>query len=103
MKLIAFFSRVALVCNIAFLLFAFIAAYQSGDTNSAATTGGISGLSYFKNVIIILGVSAIIVNLIMCMVYAVVIIVGRQRILPKNLVIVNFLFFLLQLFYYFFR
>ncbi|CAN5176182.1 hypothetical protein BH20BAC1_BH20BAC1_03930 [soil metagenome] len=102
MKLISFFSRVAIVCNIAFLLFAFIAAYQAGEAGSAAGEA-VRGLSYFKNVIIILGISAIVINLIMCMVYAAVIIMGRQRILPKNLVILNFLFFLLQVFYYFFR
>jgi hypothetical protein len=50
-----------------------------------------------------LGISAIIINLLMCIVYSVIVIIGRQQLLPKWLVIVNFLFLILQFLYFFFR
>lgn len=101
MKVISFFSRVAVVCNIAFILFAFVSTYQAGKP--AVENNGVMVVSYFKNMIIVLGVSAIIINLLICLVYAGVIIAGKQRLLPKNLVLVNFLFFIFQIYYYFFR
>ncbi len=101
MKVISFFSRVAVVCNIAFVVFAFVSTYQAGKP-SVENNNGVMAVSYFKNMIIILGVSAIIINLLMCLVYAGAIIAGKQRLLPKNLVLVNFLFFIFQIFYYFF-
>lgn len=102
MKLISFFSRVAIVCNVAFVIFAFLSYYQKTEP---AGTGkdSVQVISWFKNTVIILGVSAIVINLILCLVYAIMIVAGRQRLLPKNLVILNFLFFLFQLYFYFFR
>ena len=68
---------------------------QSRDT--------VVAVPFFKDIIITLGVSAIIINLLMCIVYSVMVIIGRQKIIPKWLAIVNFLFLIFQFLYFFFR
>ncbi|MDQ6843529.1 MAG: hypothetical protein M3Z92_04120 [Bacteroidota bacterium] len=58
---------------------------------------------YLKDVIITLGVLAIIINLLMCIVYVIIILMGKRRLLPKWLVLINVLFFIFQTWYFFFR
>lgn len=102
MKVISFFSRFAVICNIAFLLFIFFSRLEAQKpvTQSRDT---VIAVPFFKDLIITLGIAAIIINLLMCIVYAAIVMVGRQRIIPKWLAIVNFLFFIFQVFYFFFR
>ena len=102
MKVISFFSRFAIVCNIAFLLFIFFSKLEAQKpvTNSHDT---VVEVPFLKDVVITLGISAIIINLIMCIVYALIVVMGRQRIIPKWLATVNALFFIFQVFYFFFR
>ena len=102
MKVLSFFSRFAVVCNVAFLLFIFFSRLEAQKHVTPGRDTAVA-VPFFKDLIITLGISAIIVNLIMCIVYAIVIVLGRQRILPKSLVIINFLFFIFQVFYFFFR
>lgn len=102
MKVISFFSRFTIICNCCFLLFIFLGKLESRKP-VAHGTDKIVPVSYLKDVIITLGVSAIIINLLMCIVYSVIVIIGRQKLLPKWLVIVNFLFLILQFLYFFFR
>lgn len=68
---------------------------QSRDT--------VVAVSYFKDIIITLGVGAIIINLLMCIVYSVLIIIGKQNMIPKWLAILNVLFLILQFLYFFYR
>ena len=102
MKVISFFSRFAVICNIAFLLFIF---FSKLEANKTVTQGRdtVVAVPFFKDIIITLGILAIIINLLMCIVYAVMVVMGRERIIPKWLAIVNFLFFIFQVFYFFFR
>ena len=102
MKVISFFSKFAVICNIAFLLFILFNKLEAQQPVSQRRDTVVA-VPYVKDLIITLGISAIIINLIMCIVYSVIVIIGRQKILPKWLVIVNFLFFIFQLFYFFFR
>ncbi|MEO6219897.1 MAG: hypothetical protein ABIO81_05680 [Ginsengibacter sp.] len=102
MKVIAFFSRFAVICNVAFLLFI---CFSKLEAQKPVIPGrdNVVAVPFFKDLIITLGISAILINLIMCIVYVVIVVIGRQRILPKWLVIANFLFFIFQVFYFFFR
>ncbi|MDQ2864567.1 MAG: hypothetical protein M3R50_13160 [Bacteroidota bacterium] len=102
MKVIAFFSRFTIICNIAFLLFIFLGKMEARKpvTHNVDT---VTAVSYFKDIIITLGVLAIIINLLMCIVYSVIVILGRQKILPKRLAVINCLFLIFQIFYFFFR
>ena len=102
MKVVSFFSRFVIVCNFCFLLFIFLARMEAQKPVTQGTDRAVP-VSYFKDIIITLGISAIIVNLLMCMVYSVIVVLGRQRILPKWLAIVNVLFLILQFLYFFYR
>jgi uncharacterized protein YacL len=102
MKIVSFFSRFAIICNIAFLLFIF---FSKLEAQKPVTQGRdtVVAVPFFKDLIITLGVSAIIINLIMCIVYSVIVVLGRQRILPQWLAVINFLFLIFQGWYFFFR
>ena len=102
MKVVSFFSRFAIICNIAFLLFILLGKMEA---KKPVTTGRdtVVAVSYFKDIIITLGVAAIIVNLIMCIVYSVLVVTHKQNMIPKWLAIVNSLFLILQFLYFFYR
>ena len=102
MKVISFFSRFAVICNIAFLLFTLFSKLEA-QKPVVHSRDTVIAVPFFKNLIITLGISAIIINFIMCIAYAVIVVMGRQKIIPKWLAIVNFLFFIFQVFYFFFR
>jgi hypothetical protein len=100
MKLISFFSRFTFICNICFLIFILINRLEAKKP-VAATPGAVLPLPFFKDLVIILGFSAIVINFLMCIVYAVVLIAKKTLPLPKWLPPVNFIFLLIQ-FYFFF-
>lgn len=102
MKVVSFFSRFTVICNCCFLLFIFLSKLEARKPVTQGMDKAVP-VSYVKDVIITLGVSAIIVNLLMCIVYSALVIFRRQKFLPKWLAIVNFLFLLLQLCYFFLR
>jgi hypothetical protein len=66
-----------------------------------AAKGTVVAFPFFKDLVIILGFSAILINSIMCIVYVVTIMAGKFYFLQKWLVVVNFIFLLVQ-FYFFF-
>ena len=100
MKVILFFSRFTLICNLAFLIFA-IANMIEAVRTKALETQVIPNVPILKDVVITLGVSAIFINLLMCLFYLVWMVIGRARQLPRWLSLVNFIFLLLQ-FYFFY-
>lgn len=100
MKLISFFSKFTFICNIAFVLFMIFNKIEA----KKAVSGGrdtIVAIPFFKDLIIILGFSAIVVNFLMCLVYLSNILMRKSSLLPKWLAIVNFIFLIVE-FYFFF-
>lgn len=61
----------------------------------------LTAVPFWKELIILLGVSAIVMNVIMCMVYLFFIIM-RKKDLPWGLIITSFLFFGIQVYYFFY-
>jgi hypothetical protein len=57
---------------------------------------------FVENIIVVLGFSAIIINLLMNLVYFILLVTGKLKSIPGWLVIINFIFLLLQIFYFFF-
>src|SRR6185312_499046 len=100
MKIISFFSKFTFICNICFIVFIFFNRMEA-KRHVEATKDTVIAFPFFKDLIIILGFSAIIINLIMCVVYIITIIMRKSFILPKWLAAINFIFLLLQ-FYFFF-
>ncbi len=101
MRLIIFLSRITLICNIAFLLFAF---FRWNELKRSANAGGdnLVHVPLFKELIIILGVCAIIINLLMAIIYLIMLVRGKIKHIPLWLLVVNFIFLILQILYFFF-
>jgi hypothetical protein len=56
---------------------------------------------FFKDLIIILGFSAIIINLVMCLVYLATIVMKKAFLLPKWIAAINFIFLIVQIYFFF--
>jgi hypothetical protein len=102
MKVVSFFSRFAIICNVAFLLFVFFQKMEARKRVSE-NSDTVIAVPYFKDIIITLGVAAILVNILLCIVYAILIVTGKQHMIPKWFAIVNLLFLILQFLYFFYR
>ena len=100
MKALSFLSKFTVICNLAFVVFAAVNKF-SKSTPSVTKGEGIPALNFFKNIIITLGFSALIINFLMCLTYAIIVIIGKQKLLPKWLVMINFLFLIFQFYFYF--
>ena len=101
MKLISFFSKFTFICNISFVLFMI---FNKIDAKKAVTGGRdtVAAIPFFKDLIIILGFSAIVINFLMCLVYVLVILAKKSAIIiPKWIAITNFIFLIVE-FYFFF-
>jgi len=101
MKVISFFSRFAFICNIAFLLFVFFSKLEAKKPVIQGRNT-VEAVPFFKDIIITLGFSAIVINLLMCLVYVMLIVSHKQLYIPKWLAIINFIFLVLQFIYFFF-
>jgi hypothetical protein len=101
MKVIAFFSRLAIICNIAFLLFVFMGISEAVRP-AIQNRNIVTSLPFVNDLIIILGLGSIFLNCILSIVYAVAVIIGRKHLVPKWMAIVNISFLLIQVLYYFF-
>ena len=101
MKLISFFSKFTFICNISFLLFLLFRKIEAKKIINSDSRDAVATIPFFKNLIIVLGFSAIVINLIMCMVYLVAVLSKRSFLLPKWLAPINFVFLIIQ-FYFFF-
>jgi hypothetical protein len=102
MKVVSFFSRFAIICNIAFLLFIFMGKMEARKPVTP-DADRVVAVSYVKDIIITLGFAAIIINIIICIVYSILIVIGKQKLIPKSLAVVNCLFLILQCLYFFYR
>jgi len=101
MRLFTFLSRFTFICNIAFLLFVF---FRWLELRKPANGAGdrILAVPFFKDLIITLGVCAIVINLLMNIFYFLFLIRGKIKSIPLWLPVVNFIFLILQIFYFFF-
>lgn len=100
MKAVNFFSRFTFICNIAFLLFVFLR-WLELRKHAAAVSDKLITVPYVENTIIVLGVSAIVINLIMNIFYFIFLVRGKINQLTLWIVLVNFIFLILQVAYFF--
>ena len=102
MRLFRFLSKFTFICNIAFLLFVifrWVELKQPVDSNSPDR---VVAVPYFKDLIITLGVCAIVINLLMNIFYLLFLLRGKVKNVPVWLPVINFIFLLVQIFYFFF-
>lgn len=101
MKLISFLSKFTFICNICFLLFIIFSKLEAGKP-ATGTPGTVVTLPLLKDLVIVLGFSAIIINLVMCIVYLVILLLGKAILLPRWLSITNGIFLLVEFYFFFF-
>ncbi len=101
MRLFTFLSRFTFICNIAFVLFVFFRWLEKRKPVSGSSDRVVA-VPYFKDLIITLGVCAIIINLLMNVFYFLFLLRGKLKNIPVWLPIINFIFLILQVFYFFF-
>jgi hypothetical protein len=101
MKVIIFLSRVAFICNL-FFVAAVILRYVEIEKTATGSTTGILGHQWLTSTTVILGYSAIFLNMILFFAYLLVMFrnnaTGRR--VPKWLFIANMLFFGAQIYYF---
>ncbi len=102
MKIVAFFSRFTFICNIAFLIFLVFNRLEWGRVGTGGNSNVVDTIPFFKSLVITLGFSAIIINLLMCMVYAVILLMSKKYLLPKWIPMINFVFLIVQFYFFFF-
>ena len=100
MKLISFLSKFTFICNLCFLIFVVLNRIDA-KKQVAGVSGTVIAFPFFKDLVIILGVSAIIINLAMCLVYLVTILTEKSFLLPKWIAITNFIFLIVQVYFFF--
>ena len=101
MRVFNFLSKFTFICNIAFLLFVFFR-WLELKKPAATSADKVVDVPFFKDLIITLGVSAIIINLLMNIFYVLFLARGKMKSIPLWLPVVNFMFLILQIIYFFF-
>src|ERR1035437_9299212 len=101
MRLFRFLSKFTFICNIAFLLFVFFRWMEMRKPVSGSGDKLIA-VPFLKDLIITLGFSAIVINLLMNIFCFLFLIRGKIKSIPLWLPVVNFIFLILQIFYFFF-
>jgi len=90
MRWLLFINRIALICNVCF-----IAMYV------LKMVKGIESYQFFTGTIVILGYLAIWVNLITILITAIFYILGKKRLVPTYLFLLNIFFFLIEYYQFF--
>jgi hypothetical protein len=68
----------------------------------SGTGDRVVAVPYFKDLIITLGICAIIINLLVNIFYLLFLLRGKMKNMPVWLPVINFIFLLVQIFYFFF-
>ena len=99
MKLIRFLSRFTFICNLSFLaciIFRLLEVQKPVN----AKAGDMIPIPIVENILITLGYTAILFNIIMNIIYLALLISKRLNV-PRWLVITNFIFLVLEVYYFF--
>ncbi len=94
------FSRIAFICNVSFVVF-IILGYIDFNNKKNKVDDNIIPLPFVTGTLVILGQSAIFINLIFCFTAMILLLSKKMKQIPGWLVIVNFIFLLMQVYYFF--
>jgi hypothetical protein len=95
-----FFAKIVFIfnlCFIGFIVFRYVEQVKKISTNSDK----LLPLPWIKQTIVVLGWTAIFVNLLFCLISMVFYLSKRSNLLAKWLTMANFIFLLLQIYYFF--
>ena len=94
------FSKIALICNVSFLVFVLLA-YVELNNKAIKGSDNIMPLPFLTGTIVILGQFAIFINFIFCLVVMILLLSKKIINIPRWVLIFNSFFLLLQVFYFF--
>ncbi|MEO6732798.1 MAG: hypothetical protein ABIN01_16365 [Ferruginibacter sp.] len=94
------FSRIAFICNISFVIF-IILGYIELNNKKNKTGDNIIPLPFVTGTLVILGQLAVFINLIFCLIVLTQRLQKKMIQIPQWLVIFNFIFLLVQVYYFF--
>ncbi|MBC7887631.1 MAG: hypothetical protein H7Z13_07060 [Ferruginibacter sp.] len=94
------FSKIAFICNLSFLVF-IILGYIEFNNKKNKVSDNIIPLPFVTGTLVVLGQFAIFINLIFCFTALMLLLSKKMKQIPQWLVIVNFIFLLLQVYYFF--
>jgi hypothetical protein len=95
-----FFARVVFIFNLSFIGFA-VFRYLEQQKKITTNSDAINALPWLKSTIITLGWVAIFINLLFCLIALVFYLSKKSNLLAKWITIANFIFLLLQIYYFF--
>ena len=94
------FAKIVLICNISFIIFVLLGYIEFSQKKSRGGES-IMPLPFITGTFVILGELAVFVNLIFCCVTLLLLLSKKVIQVPQWLLIVNFIFLMLQLYYFF--
>jgi hypothetical protein len=94
-----FFSKITFICNIGFVVFV-VLGYIEMNGKKSAIEDGILPLPFLSGTLVVLGQFAIFLNLIFCLVAGCLFFSKKLITIAPWLLIVNFLFLLIQVYYF---
>ena len=94
-----FFSKITFICNLGFLVFIVLRFIDFTD-KKPSNENGILPLSFVTGNLVILGQFAIFLNLIFCVFIGVLFLFKKTPLVAAWLLIVNFLFLIIELYYF---
>ncbi|MES2890411.1 MAG: hypothetical protein V4725_00315 [Bacteroidota bacterium] len=94
------FSRVTFLCNCSFLLFIILRFVESSSKGEKGNDNLVQ-LPFVTGTLVILGQLSIVISFIFCLVVGIMFLMKRVPQVPRWLLIVNLLFFLVQVFFFF--
>ena len=95
-----FFSKIAFICNLGFLVFV-IMAFVELNSKRNHSGDNIIPLPYVQGILVLLGWFSIFINFAFCLVAVILLSLRRMKQVPGWLVITNFIFLLAQVYYFF--
>lgn len=94
------FSKIVFICNIGFIVF-IILGYLELNNKKTKAGDNIIPLPFITGTLVILGQFAIFLNLIFCLAVLALLLSKRMKPIPQWLLIANFTFLLIQVYYFF--
>ena len=96
-----FFSRLVFICNCCFVAYVVLRFVELANKKNEQFNGAIK-IQPLESTIVILGYGAIIVNLIFNLLLLMQLLLKKNSSVPKWLIWFNFLFLIIQVYYFFF-
>lgn len=94
------FSKIVFICNISFIVFILLG-YIEMNNKKNKIDDNIIPLPFVTGTLVILGQFAVFLNLIFCLLAMILLLSKKMQQVPRWLVVANYIFFLVQLYYFF--